>query len=292
MKHKISFLILILIQAGCAVELRDRTKEAQEVSELRVESEYTLPVPMVMSEQVILRYDRLVLKANSRLITQGLNVRFEVKELISEGAEILTFKPDQFAPLGENGRRGGNLEIIAEHATGSLDVVMQGEHGGKGSDGASPDESLRGSKGAEGRRALYQTLGAPFYTSICTERAKNGEPGGQGLQGYPGQGGFKGGDSGTALVKVGNGESFKVRFEKRPGQGGGGGVGGEGGPGGYGGEPGIETMPGYNGPPVRNYAVAGPQGAKGPQGNTGKSGPVGNIEKVCVQIGGGEIRCE
>ena len=292
MKHKISFLILILIQAGCAVELRDKNEETREVSELRVDNEYTLPIPLIRSEQVVLRYDRLVLKENSRLITQGLNVRIEVKELISEGAEILTFKQDQYAAPGENGRRGGNLEIFAEYAKGDLDVVMQGEQRRRGSDGPPPDESLRGAKGAQGARALWQYSGASFYTSICIQRAKDGGAGGQGQQGYPGQDGFKGGDTGAALVKIGNGDNFKVRFEKKPGQGGAGGAGGNGGPGGYGGEPGIESEPSYNGPRVNHYAVAGPMGPQGPQGPSGKSGPIGNTEKGCVQIGSDGLRCE
>lgn len=296
MKHKISILILIFLQAGCAVELRDRNQEeevsAPTATELKVDNEYTLPVPLIMSEQVVLRYDRLILGKNAKLITQGLNVRFEVKELIAEDAEILTFKSDQYAPLGSNGRRGGNVEIVAENAIGNLRIVMQGEHGGMGFNGREPDESLRGPKGATGRSALWilNSIGSPLY--ILARRAENGAPGGQALPGYPGGNGFRGGDCGTALVKITNEQDFHLVFQRQPGSGGDGGPGGAGGPGGFGGDPGVETMPHYNGPPVHNYTVPGPMGAQGPQGPKGARGPSGNIEKVCMQIGSEELLCE
>jgi len=296
MKHKISILILIFLQTGCAVELRDRNQqeEAAEptINELKVENEYTLPVPLIMSEQTVLRYDRLVLGKNSKLITQGLNVRFEVKELIAEDAEILTFKPDQYAQIGASGRRGGNIEIIAETATGNLKIIMQGEHGSMGFPGKEPDEALRGARGVNGQDSLWVLLPNSGLDIYCTKKAENGAPGAPGLPGYSGGEGFRGGDSGTSLVRVLDPEEFQVSFQKNPGRGGEGGPGGAGGPGGFGGEPGKEAMPGYHGPPWRNYAAPGPVGPQGPQGPAGKTAPNGNTEKVCIQLASEDLHCE
>lgn len=294
MKHKICILILMCLQTGCAVELRDRDQreqpDEQPVTELRVENEYALPIPLVQSEQTVLRYDRLVIGRNAQFITQGLNVKIEIKELISDGGTIRTFKSDQIAAVGTNGRGGGNLELVIGKARGDLQIVMQGEHGGKGVDGAAPDESLRGPRGMRGRDARYFTSmeGRVFLNS----RAHNGLPGGQGLPGFPGGNGFKGGDSGKVSIKVADGEDFQFTYGKSRGRGGPGGVGGAGGPGGYGGEPGIETPPGYNGPPVRAYAVVGPLGPQGPQGPTGQVGINGYEEKICIQKDSEELRCE
>lgn len=293
MKHKISILVLLLLHTGCSVALRDREQPDENPdTELVVENEYTLPVPLVMSEQTVLRYDRLVLGRNAQFITQGLNVRIEVKELVSEGGTIRTFKSDQVAAAGINGRSGGSLELVIARARGDLQIVMQGEAGGKGIDGKEPDESLRGPKGAPGIPARFAKVGPLGGEEALVRRAENGYPGGQGLPGYSGGRGFKGGDSGQASIRVADAEESHITYLKNPGKGGPGGVGGAGGPGGYGGDPGRSAPQSYKGPPVTNYAVAGPQGPQGPQGITGETGINGYEEKICHQKGAEELQCE
>lgn len=289
MKHKISFLILALLHTGCSVELRDREQpDEQPVTELVVENEYSLPVPLVMSEQTVLRYDRLVIGRNAQFITQGLNVRIEVKELISDGGTMRTFKSDQAAVQGANGRSGGNLELVIVKASGDLQIVMQGERGGQGINGNDPDESLRGTKGAPGIPAFFDSS----LAAVILRRAENGSPGGPGLPGYPGGSGFKGGDSGKASIRVTDAEEFQITFLKSPGKGGTGGIGGAGGPGGYGGDPGRETTEGHPAAAVHNYTVQGPQGPQGPQGANGQTGINGYNEKICIQKGSEELHCE
>ncbi|HEY8271348.1 MAG TPA: hypothetical protein VIG33_10715 [Pseudobdellovibrionaceae bacterium] len=291
MNYKIVFLFLIVLQTGCGVELRDRhqPEEINSPTELRIENEYSLPIPLILSQQTVLHYDRLVLGPKAQLITQGLNVRIEVKELIAEDSIIRSFKPDQIAAAGFNGRSGGHLELIAEKATGHLTLIMQGEKGGTGSNGAPADETLRGAKGADGLSAFFDYQNGNF---LCIRKATSGSQGGQGLQGFPGGPGKEGGDSGTALVKITETENFDLQIQKNPGRGGDGGPGGEGGPGGFGGEPGRETMPAYNGPDIHTYTAPGSPGIQGPPGFIGKTGDDGAAEKSCVQWDDEVLRCE
>lgn len=284
MKHKICILIFVCLQTGCAVELRDRDQKPGEkpVTELVVENEYTLPVPLVASQQTVLRLDRLILKKDSVLITQGLNVRIEVDELIVENGEVRSFKADQVAAQGMNGRSGGNIEIFAQKGHGRLNLTLQGERGGRGLSGAAPDESLRGDKGADGRPYIITSDG------LRVGKFENGSPGGQGKAGYQGGTGLRGGDSGTALIKVTEAEDFQVSVEKSPGQGGLGGIGGAGGLGGYGGEPSKNVDSGFITPALQK----GPMGSEGPQGPNGINGPSGNVEKACLQLGEESLHCE
>lgn len=290
---KYIYLTLVLLQCACAVELRDRHQKIEApVTELVVENEYALPIPLIQSEQIVLRFDRLVLGPDSEFITQGLNVRLEVKELISDGGTIRTFKSDQIARPGSDGRRGGNIEIIVHRAVGHLHLVLQGEHGGRGLDGKAPDESLRGPQGSKGLDAIYQFSGnstGPSWHRV--RKANNGAPGGVGLPGFSGGSGFKGGDSGTALVKVSVAEEFTLSSHKVPGEGGAGGQGGVGGAGGFGGEPGIDKPPGFPRSYLQ-YTVVGGQGPQGPQGSAGESGPGGYEEKICLELAEAPLRCE
>lgn len=291
MKHKILVAVLLLLQAACGVEVKNRNQKTPEpVSELKVEKEYSLPIPNLASEQLVLRYDRLVLGRDSQFITQGLNVRIEVKELISDGGTIRTFKEDQIASPGNNGRSGGHLELVIGHATGELNLVMQGEKGGTGADGKGPDQALKGPTGAPGMAALFVDLRPGIR--VQGHKATNGAQGGMGLRGYPGDPGLKGGDSGTALIKISDEEDFKLLAQKHPGHGGDGGQGGVGGPGGDGGPPGKESIPEYHGPETHNYTTQGPQGPQGPQGLQGNPGSDGYEEKICSQTGAQELHCE
>ncbi|MGZ3747122.1 MAG: hypothetical protein ACXWRE_07135 [Pseudobdellovibrionaceae bacterium] len=292
MRYKTCFLFFVILQSGCGVELRDRDRGDEGpplLSELKIDNETSLPIPLIQSQQVVLRYDRLVLGPKAQFITQGLNVRIEVKELIAKDSIIRTFKSDQIAEPGANGRDGGHLELIAEKATGNLTLLMQGERGGGGAEGAPPNESLRGATGAKGLDAIFSYERG---LRLCVRKARDGAQGGQGLQGFVGGPGGRGGDTGSALVKITEADNFTVKIQKTPGGGGAGGQGGAGGPGGQGGEPGNESPPEYHGPRQQNYTASGPIGIPGPQGLTGALGNDGVAEKSCLQIADEDLRCE
>ncbi len=290
MKHKIYFFLLVAFQAGCAVELRDhKQQEELPLTELKVDNEYSLPIPLNPSEQRLLRYDRLILGRKAQFITQGLNVRIEVKELIADDATIRTFKSDQVTAQGFNGHSGGHLELFAKRATGKLNIIMQGEKGGMGAEGAAANETLRGAKGANGEPAIFNRSG---YTSYLVARATNGAQGAPGLQGFSGGDGLRGGDSGTAFIEIASTEDFNIEIQKNPGSGGKGGIGGPGGAGGFGGEPGLEAGLDFSSAQVHNYTVPGPQGIQGPQGPAGKIGTWGLKEKSCVQVNSDPLACE
>jgi hypothetical protein len=277
MNFKILVLSVTFALTACGVALRDKSESEGEqsiaVAELVVENEYSLPVPKLQSQQLSIHYERLVLKPGAQFITQGVNAKIEVDELITEGGTIRSFKADQIAPKSYAGRSGGHLELILGHVTGGLLVEMRGEQGGKGDDGPLPNATLKGPTGPTGgpENIVFANSGP-----IVAVAAKDGGVGFPGLPGFSGGEGKRGGDSGTALIKILEGDESEVKVSKYAGQGGVGGDGGAGGEGGEGGAPGQPII-------SRPYTVQGPRGPQGPQGPVGPTGPAGLLEKVCIE---------
>src|SRR5437868_9036325 len=133
MNHKISMLtVSLLMLTACGVEMRDKNKSiAPEAgNDLVIEKEFVLPKMMLKSEKVVLHYDRLILQRGGQLITNGANVRIEVGELLSDHGVIRSFREDQKAAAGQQGRSGGDIELVVGKASGSLSLEMRGEGGG------------------------------------------------------------------------------------------------------------------------------------------------------------------
>jgi hypothetical protein len=278
-----TFLLGLFGLSGCGVEIRDKNAEAAHASnDLVVDGEYIVPTPKIEAQQMTLHYDRLVLSKGAKFVTNGLNLRLEIGELDSKGGMITTFPDNKVTPVGVNGRSGGNLEIVIGHATGQLQLLMRGEDGGRGIDGAAPTEALRGPKGANG--ANCSSAG----TLVCIG-AENGQRGGVGQRGLVGGVGFKGGDSGTAALTVTTSSNFSLSISEVPGGGGRGGQGGTGGPGGFGGDPGgnpaSPLLPSYP------QTFIGPPGPEGPRGPEGPPGPGGIEQKICVVVPGKDPWC-
>jgi len=288
MNHKIWCLFLFFLLAACSVELKDKNSKdnSTELNELIVEKQFSLPVPRILSQQIALHYDRLVLKSGAQFITQGLNLRLEIDELISDNGVIQTFPDDQRAPVGQEGRSGGHLELVVGHATGKFNVKMLGEQGGEGIPGKDPDESLRGPKGPNGNNVIICNVGGNITGIFICKQPSSGGAGGQGLPGFPGGIGFKGGDSGTALIKIAStDDGFELHTERKSGAGGIGGLGGAGGLGGFGGDPGDKKW-------LNVIVTTGPQGPQGPRGPTGNKGLDGYQEKICKEIADEPATCE
>lgn len=291
MKTAYFISVSLILLTACSVKVQDKETApevpAQELNELIVEKEFSFPRALVQSEKIVLRYDRLVLHSGAQLITQGGNLRIEVGELIADQAFIRSFKEGQKAAQGQAGRNGGNLELIVGKASGHLTLEMRGEDGSDGRNGQAPDEKLRGTKGINGKNAVYiNGTSLIQHGKIRVASAEGGGGGGTGLRGYPGENGFRGGDSGNLILKIDRKENFGLKTLKSPGRGGLAGVGGAGGKGGFGGDPGKDLLvPNLNTSP-------GPQGADGPQGPDGIPGIPGNPGKFCLAIGDALFQCE
>lgn len=278
-----TFLLGLFGLSGCGVEVRDKNAETAHTSnDLVVDGEYIVPTPKIEAQQTTLHYDRLVLNEGAKFVTNGMNLRLEVSELDSKGGMITTFPDNKVTPIGVNGRSGGNLEIVVGHAMGQLQLLMRGEDGGRGIEGAAPTETLRGPKGAKGTNC------SAAGTLMCTG-AGNGQAGGVGQPGFIGGGGFKGGDSGTATLTVATATNFSLSMSEVPGSGGHGGPGGAGGPGGFGGDPGGNPIS----PLLPSYpqTFMGPPGPQGPQGPEGAPGAAGIKQKICVVVPGKDPWC-
>jgi hypothetical protein len=290
MIRKICFLgVMTLGILGCGVELRNRNHvEPGEMNELIVEKEYSVAVPKDTSGQTVMSFDRLVLRPGAKFYTQGLNLKLQIGELISEGGTIATFEDNKFANPQTKGRDGGNLDLVLGHAAGKLTIELRGEDGGAGASGQPPDALPQGAKGATGKDALC--MGLPSHTYGPVAAATSGGPGAPGLPGFPGGSGFKGGDSGAVFLKAMTTENFEVTVQKIPGKGGPGGLGGKGGAGGLGGDPGTEGCPLI--PQTQHfYTTTGPAGAEGPQGPPGAPGPDGVLQPACLLFGTAPAEC-
>jgi hypothetical protein len=268
-----TFVLGLLSLSACGVEVRDKNAEAARTSnELVVDGEYIVPTPKIQAPQRTLHYDRLVLREGAKLVTNGLNLRIEIGELDSKNGIITTFPDNKVTPIGVDGRSGGNLEIVIGHATGQLQLLMRGEDGGRGIEGAAPTEALTGAKGPEGVHGEFA------YPNLARSPSP-GKPGAAGLTGFAGGTGFKGGDSGTATLTASAVSDFSLVINTLAGSAGRGGAGGAGGRGGPGGDPGAPQLP------------AGPEGPQGPQGPEGAIGASGIKQKVCVVVPGKDPWC-
>lgn len=277
MNMKIFAIAMLCFALGaCAVKLEEKDAASDPIpfNELVVEESYHLPLQRNLLHQQVLQYDRLFLKRGARFITNGANIRLEIKELISEDALITTFEPDVVAKARTAGRHGGHLEIHIGKATGKLKIELRGEKGGEGAPGKSPDITLKGPPGNEG----------PSFSFLTGGGGLAGSPGGRGAPGFPGENGFSGGNSGSAYIKINDDKDFVLELSRLPGAGGSPGAGGQGGSGGDGGLGGL----GIN---LMRHAT-GASGPQGPQGPSGAIGTIGLFERLCLQPKSGALVCE
>lgn len=289
MSLKITILFFLIVSAAGCVKIQDSENpespapvskslpppEVYEKSALVVDEDlYLWEGEVLNAEQIrhkdtsrklaalqVYKFDVLELKSGGVLYTLGNDVKIEVADFISDGA-IQTFPEGRVAPAGHVGRDGGNIELRLQNPRGYLKAILRGERGGKGADGAPPDEALRGDPGR-------------VYSCAQVER-KEHDPsqllGKQGKRGHPAKDGFRGGNSGGMNIYYPLDADLVFVFEKCPGKG------GEGGRGGAGGVRGPAGRACIIQPDERSLSV---DYLRGDNGKDGKEGAEGQSQTVC-----------
>lgn len=168
MKHKIWFLIWVLSQTGCGVELRDKAKtdrlgrleaslaNGQKSSDEKL-SELIIDSPMELTGPLTIEKDRVVLTKNATITTGEYHLMIIAREIESDGALIQNFPEGAAAFWERNGRSGGMIGIESQKARGVLNVNLNGEGGGHGKNGCITDPRVHpgcaGTSGGNGGNA-------------------------------------------------------------------------------------------------------------------------------------------
>jgi hypothetical protein len=301
----IALFALVLIVQGCA----EKPKEAVRPENLK-DMEIKEPTTLSSSEYLIV--NRLIFARGGRLITNGLDLRIEANEIISDEGVIEPFGLDNAAPPGQAGLSGGNISVKSKSGRGALFIYGRGQNGGAGVNGL---PGVVGKPGQDGKGGLTtckhvdvlctcagiatdlreQMKGNIFLALFaqqqwimhrarhrCISETGDGYPGKQGSTGTAGGNGGKGGDSARILVEIENPSSLQVKAYPLPGQGGIGGSGGPGGDGGRGGAPGNHTLDWFEN---CREAAAGPKGAPGDRGLPGLTEVSGSNQPLCIKLG-------
>lgn len=244
-------------------------------------------------------FQQLHLLKGAQIFLKTFTGQVIINELYSEAGTVQTFPTNDKASVGTPGLSGGRVEFKINSGEGHLSLAALGQHGGDGSAGAAPDESLRGRQGEPGHIAEF---GEPNYcnpsssicfnpTYPCLKNPTDSSPGYQGLKGYRGYPGQSGGNSGLYSV-LSSATSVKTNIIAKEGKGGHGGAGGAGGEGGYGGEIGdgdkmdlligkfkfskeraaADRFNSWQFDPACKPGRVGQKGPKGPEGDFGLDG--------------------
>lgn len=194
------------------------------------------------------RVGRIFLGPDAKLITGSSSIRIFAQEMISAGAEWMSFSEEEAAtPLeGQPGKHGGQISLQTHYFSGLLRAQMRGTRGAPGapgksySDAETPPPALAGQNGLIVCRSheihFTQTINeilerySPNSIVCSIERApqngKNatpGKPGGKGFQG------LAGGDSGSFYFSSKeSAANSQVQIQIKPGLGGASGAGGSG----------------------------------------------------------------
>ena len=183
--------------------------------------------------------ETLVLDEGSILVTEGMTVTLNVKNLVSKNAKIITFSEEEALKTITNrdGASGLLININAENAVGKLNVELRGTDGAPqiiipadNTDIPLRDPRLDGTCNGE-------TFEADYDGSIDKPYRCFGKNGFSGNKGFPGLKGFNGGATGRFILKIKSECLLNLSINYFPGNGGKGGKGGlgsKGGPGGIG----------------------------------------------------------
>lgn len=238
----------------------------------------------------------------SRISWNGEKLEIRADEIISENAVLEAFSADQkTAGLGQPGKQGGQLTIVARKLKGILSVRADGQNGGQGQTGIKGGPGERGSQGPD----TFLRWGSPqpppegayihqSYWFFCDPPRAPGVQGSPGAMGGVGRNGLPGGNSAKVNVEIADASEGEVFISNKPGIGGEPGTGGPGGEGGPGGDPGkidwqthASKMPG--GANLDLFYLCQPvQGAVGPVGPIGPAGAKGEDgfqAPYCLQLG-------
>jgi len=179
MKHKISFLLLGVLLAGCSVELKDKQSEPVQVEAMSSEPDYVIDAPLLLTTHTKIEADRVVLTRNAVITTEDKNLVIITKELVVDGAVIQNFPEGAAAYWEKSGRAGGTVSVDALKARGTLEVRLNGERGGSGKNGC---------------------ITAPGHHPGCA-----------------GTDGAMGGNAGSLRVEIANNDAFNLNWINQPG---------------------------------------------------------------------------
>jgi len=270
-------------------------EEAQFIE--KEKTQITVPVDFVVSGTVRLpqltTYNRIFIKADGVILTEGNRFQITADELHSEGGTLVTANNSD-VNANESHSEATELAVIqVNKAYGTLHIQALGKNGSKGKIGAQGVKGLTGPVGVNSELVRLQPVTEDWKTfnwppvfigwkMFFKCQNPGGSDGGQGLPGYPGaQGGTgeNGSNSPKVFIEAVEAPDFKVTIDKLPGKGGDGGEGGPGGEGGDGGGPGNWDIHQLCPTPSK-----GPQGLRGPQGPKGETGRDGEIAPVCLKL--------
>lgn len=244
--------------------------------------------------------ETLVFDEDAILLTEGVFLNIEAKEIISRNGKIITFTEESANKTldDQHGSSGGLIKIVTESSFGMLEVQLRGKNGGKQTRVPEPitevpakDPSLDGQ--CRGYTHEYKTNDLRCF----------GKDGQRGYKGHKGFDGFNGGSSGAFNYKAKKLDDLKIKVEFFPGKGsvgGSGGLGGAGGPKGIGsyletdsdrGRGGCIACRASNFKSILGYKYPdGKPGAKGENGDAGNNGNDGaNDESIVHYIVGDMI---
>lgn len=231
------------------------------------------PADASKKSAAFLALDRLELKNGAKIITNGNVLTIFVNSIQSENGQIRSFTAASAKATGgpaatargedgHSGDPGSSGGVVSIHVIGELDgilnVDLQGQEGGNGSDGMQGVDLPQASRG----RDAEDGPGGWLTPGWCKHGGADGDPGKKGLQGGSAGAGGRGGDGGHfQLINVGSKPipAANYTFSAEAGKNGTVGQPGKGGPGQKGGEGGHGST----------WCSGGRAGGNGPDGDPG-----------------------
>lgn len=241
---------------------------------------------MTLPSSGIIKASTIIFQAESSLVTNGADARLLANHLIGQyQSRIVTI--DEASILlnrNNNGMSGGQIQVLVNSATGSLQVDMRGENGKTPGKNIFPMSTVP-PKASNGVDAIVRCEAIDDFTRsihrrrsmscACIRPAIPAENGRDGYQGHRGLDGGHGGDAGTLVFHIKAKTDIELRISSSPGRGA---NGGEGGDGGEPGAPGDEPKNHSECPAVDPAKL----GSKGKQGDIGSPGNNGKEAKTCL----------
>lgn len=231
--------------------------EVLPILDLHLTTDYRLDEVYEIGQRIRkIRIRNLVLEKNAKIFIGAFKGQLQIDQLRSENGSIQTFPVGQRA-VEKDGRNVGGFHLDIRSAQGELNLALVAESGAHGLNGNEPDLSLTGTAGSDGEPSSFKARGGDACAGFsrgqiclvrtvydCATEPGRGMTGGQGLAGFPGGDGSRGGS--VEKVKLQNiPSSLKIEISRivgEKGQGGEGGKGGKGGPGGKGGDGGKKDF--------------------------------------------------
>ena len=250
-------------------ETPDNETEEEKEKEIPEEEITTISEEVVLAEDTVIQNTRVVLNMAS-IKTSEHDLVIIADEFISNHSVIQNFSIEQKAEKETPGRNGGNIRVEAKTASGTLQLILNGEDAGPApaKRNISREERIKlsGRSGKDGKDAAYRKdceqarAILPFHRRLtspaamqmeiirrsiafegscpeeCAVPPTEGQASSDGRQGLSGFDGLKGGDSGSFHLKATYLSDFQLtKIQNIPGLGS---KGGRGSAGGYPGEPG------------------------------------------------------